>query len=117
VNVDGMRAAVARVRTGEVTRAVRDAAGECGPVREGDWIALDGRGICAAVTSPSEAARALLERLVDDDTEIVTVLVGSDAPAGETARLQEQIALSYPHVEVEFHEGGQPLYPYLVGVE
>ena len=48
---------------------------------------------------------------------IVTVLVGCDAPASETARIREHIELQFPHVEVEFHDGGQPLYPYLVGVE
>ncbi|HEX5616235.1 MAG TPA: DAK2 domain-containing protein [Acidimicrobiia bacterium] len=116
-NLEGMLAAVQRVRTGEVTRAVRDSSAECGPIREGDWIALDGSGIWASVSSPVDAARALLDRLVDDDTEIVTVLVGADAPAGETARLRELVELAYPHVEVEFHEGGQPLYPYLLGVE
>ena len=47
----------------------------------------------------------------------MTVLVGSDAPAAETQRIREHIELRFPHVEVEFHDGGQPLYPYLVGVE
>ena len=59
----------------------------------------------------------LLAHLVDDDSEIVTVLVGGDAPAAETQRIREHIELQFPHVEVEFHDGGQPLYPYLVGVE
>jgi dihydroxyacetone kinase-like predicted kinase len=86
-------------------------------VHEGDWIALDDTGICAAVRSPAEAAQILLDRLVDESSEIVTVLVGSDAPAADTARIQEHLEVTYPHVEVEFHEGGQPLYPYLVGVE
>jgi dihydroxyacetone kinase-like predicted kinase len=45
------------------------------------------------------------------------VLVGSDAPAAETQRIREHIEFEFPHVEVEFHDGGQPLYPYLVGVE
>jgi DAK2 domain fusion protein YloV len=116
-NVEAMTDAVQRVRTGEVTRAVRDAVAECGPVHEGDWIALDDTGICAAVTSPAEAAQILLGRLVDEGSEIVTVLVGSDAQAADTARIQEHLEVTYPHVEVEFHEGGQPLYPYLVGVE
>jgi DAK2 domain fusion protein YloV len=116
-NVEAMDAAVQRVCTGEVTRAIRDSVGECGPIKEGDWIALDATGICAAVDSPAAAVEALLDRLVDDDSEIVTVLVGADAPAGDTARIQEHLALAYPHVEFEFHDGGQPLYPYLLGVE
>jgi hypothetical protein len=116
-NVEAMNDAARRVRTGEVTRAVRDAVAECGPVHEGDWIALDDSGICAAVRSPAEAAQAVLDRLVDDDSEIVTVLIGAEAPAADTARIREHLEVTYPHIEVEFHEGGQPLYPYLVGVE
>jgi dihydroxyacetone kinase-like predicted kinase len=113
-----MEEAVTRVRTGEVTQAVRAATAECGPISEGDWIALtrDG-GIVAAVATPADAVCTLLGHLVDADSEIVTVLVGSDAPATETQRIREHIELQFPHVEVEFHDGGQPLYPYLVGVE
>ncbi len=59
----------------------------------------------------------LLDRLVDDDAEIVTVVVGADARAHDNARIEQHLKLAHPHVDVEFHEGGQPLYPYLVGVE
>jgi DAK2 domain fusion protein YloV len=117
-NMTAMTDAVTRVRTGEVTQAVRAAVAECGPISEGDWIALtrDG-GIVAAVATPADAVCTLIGHLVDDESEIVTVLVGSDAPAAETQRIREHIELRFPHVEVEFHDGGQPLYPYLVGVE
>jgi hypothetical protein len=63
------------------------------------------------------AALAVVADLVTEDSEIVTVLVGSDARHGETERLREQVSLAHPQVEVEVHEGGQPLYPYLIGVE
>ena len=116
-NVAALTEAAARVRTGEVTRAVRDAVAECGPVREGDWIAIDGRGICASTSTPVDAVTALLGRLVDDSSEIVTVIVGAEARPGDTARIREHLALAHPEVEAEFHDGGQPLYPYLVGVE
>jgi hypothetical protein len=117
-NVEAMGEALARVRTGEVTQAVRASVAECGAISEGDWLALTREGgIVAAVATPADAVCALLAHLVDDDSEIVTVLVGSDAPAGETQRIREHIELQFPHVEVEFHDGGQPLYPYLVGVE
>jgi hypothetical protein len=116
-NVAALTEAAARVRTGEVTRAVRDAAADFGPVHEGDWIAIDGFGICASTTDPVTAVDALLARLVDDDSEIVTVLVGAEARAADTARIREHLADAHPEVEAEFHDGGQPLYPYLVGVE
>ncbi len=116
-NVASLTEAAARVRTGEITQAVRDSMTEGGPVKEGEWIALDRRGIRASSATAAEAVTALLDLLVDDTSEIVTVLVGSDAHPGDTARIQEHLEFAHPDVEVEFHEGGQPLYPYLVGVE
>jgi uncharacterized protein len=116
-NANAMQAALDRVRTGEITQAVRDAAVEGTDVHAGDWIALTRDGLVAATSSPASAVEKLLEKLVDDDSEIVTVLVGCEAPANETQRIREHIEFAFPHVEVEFHDGGQPLYPYLVGVE
>lgn len=116
-NAEAMEAAIERVNTGEVTRAVRDATVDGTEVREGDWIALTREGLVAAASSAADAACALLGRIVLADSEIVTVLIGTDAPAADTERLREHLALTYPHVEAEFHDGGQPLYPYLVGVE
>ena len=116
-NCNTMQTALARVRTGEVTQAVRDAFVDGTAVREGEWIALSRDGLVAATATPGDAVCKLLEQLVDDDSEIVTVLVGADAPGNETDRIREHLELAFPHVEVEFHDGGQPLYPYLVGVE
>ena len=116
-NVAALTEAAARVRTGEVTRAVRDAATDFGPVREGDWIAMDDRGICASSKTAVDAVTALLSRLVDDTSEIVTVIVGAEARPGDTSHIRQHLALAHPEVEAEFHDGGQPLYPYLVGVE
>jgi DAK2 domain fusion protein YloV len=116
-NVESMNEAMSRVRSGEVTQAIRDSVGECGPIKQGDWIALSRDGIKAAVATPVEAMTALLKELVDDDSEIVTVLCGAEAHPGDSHKIREHLESTYPHVEVEFHEGGQPLYPYLVGVE
>ncbi len=109
---------LARVRAGEVTQAVRDSQAECGAITEGDWLAIarDG-GIVAAKPTTADACASLLDFLVDDDSEIVTVLVGAEARAADSERIREHLKLAHPQVEVEFHEGGQPLYPYLVGVE
>jgi fatty acid kinase len=116
-NVAAMTEAVQRVRTGEVTQAVRDGIGDCGPIAAGDWIAITREGIRLAEKTAADAAIGLVNQLVDDDSELVTVLVGADAHSSETARIEEQVALAHPHLEVEVHEGDQPLYPYLVGVE
>ena len=102
---------------GEVTQSVRDTVAECGPIRKGDWIAIGPEGICVATDSAAEAAFALVDALVDRRQRDVTVLVGADAAPAETQRLREHIAFAHPRVELEVHDGGQPLYPYLIGVE
>jgi dihydroxyacetone kinase-like predicted kinase len=117
VNVVAMGEAVARMRSGEVTQAVKDSVVEIGRVTKGQWIALDDTGVCAATKTASDAAIALVDRLVDEDSELVTLLVGTEARGAETARLEEHLKLAHPQVEVEVHDGGQPLYPYLIGVE
>jgi uncharacterized protein len=117
VNVTAMSDAASRVRAGEVTQAVRDGAGECGPIEKGDWIAITRDGICATSHDAVGAAVALCDRLVDGDSELVTVLVGAGARTADTERLREHLGLEHAHVEVEVHDGDQPLYPYLIGVE
>ena len=107
------------MRAGEVTQAVRDSVGR---VRArsptGDWIAITRDGIRVATKSAVDAAIALLDVLVDDDAELVTIIVGAEADADDTARHHASTSAErIPHVEVEVHDGDQPLYPYLVGVE
>ncbi len=116
-NESSMQDALSRVRTGEVTQAVRTTSVDGTDVKEGDWIALARDGVVGAAASPSAAVYALLDSLVDENSEIVTVLIGCDALAKDTERIREHIEYKFPQLEVEFHDGGQPLYPYLVGVE
>lgn len=116
-NVEAMTEAVSRVRSGEVTQAVRDSVAECGRIASGDWLSITSDGIVATSGSAVEAAMALVDRLVDDDSELVTVVVGAEARPPDTSRFEEHVAFAHPHVEVEIHQGDQPLYPYLVGVE
>jgi dihydroxyacetone kinase-like predicted kinase len=116
-NVASMHEAAARVRTGEITRAVRNSVAECGPISMGDWIGITRDGITVVSGTVDNAVIALLERLLDDDSELVTVLVGAEARPADRVRLEEHLADAYPKVEVEVHDGDQPLYPFLVGVE
>jgi len=116
-NVDAMGEAASRVRAGEVTQAVRDSVAEAGPIAEGDWIAITRDGVCATTKSAADATIAMLDALIADDAELVTLVVGAGADDADTARIAEHVELAHPDVEIEVHEGDQPLYPYLVGVE
>ena len=118
VNIDEMTEAAMSVATGEITQAVRDTKTEIGSITAGDWIGLvRGDGIVSVAGSLDGAACALLDRLITPEREIVTVITGSDASAGHTDALLAWIAEHRPDVQVEVHRGGQPLYPYLFGVE
>jgi DAK2 domain fusion protein YloV len=118
VNLDEMTEGAQSVATGEITQAVRDTKSDVGSITAGDWIGLvRGDGIVAVSGSLDGAARALLDHLITPGREIVTVITGSDAGAGHTDALLAWIAEHRPDVQVEVHRGGQPLYPYLFGVE
>lgn len=116
-NAQAMGEAAARVKTGEVTQAVRDSECDAGPIAEGDWIALDRKGIQVIAPSVLDAAIGLVDFLVDEDAELVTVILGSDARHSDRSKIEEHLAVTYPGIETEFHDGGQPLYPFLLGVE
>ena len=116
-NVAAITEGAQRVKTGEITRAIRDAPSELGDIKEGDWIGLDRSGIRAIAGSPVDAAVALVAHIADDDDELITIVFGAEARAEGTDHLREQLALAHPDLEIEFYDGGQPLYPYLIGVE
>ena len=118
VNAKAMAQASASVVTGEVTQAVRATKSDVGPIDKGDWIGIArGEGIVAVAGTLDGATVALLERLVGTGCEIVTIVEGQDATAGHTDVLHAWLDEHRPDVEVEVHRGGQPLYPYLFGVE
>ncbi len=117
-NAIAMRTAAAAVVSGEITQAVRDSTCDVGPIAEGDWlgIARDG-GIVAVSASLFDTVSRLLDQLVSERHEIVTVIEGEGASAADTRRITEWLADHRADVVAEVHAGGQPLYPYLFGVE
>jgi hypothetical protein len=116
-NAKEMAALSANVVAGEVTQAVRDSISEAGPITEGDYLGVARDGIKVVASSVADAACALLDILVGDDHEIVTVIEGEGATAADTRRITEWLDDHRPGVSPEVHHGGQPLYPYLFGVE
>lgn len=117
-NSSSMESSIEAMVTGEVTQAVRDSSSDVGPVTTGDWIGLvRGDGIVAVSGTLDGAVVALLAQLVDESREIVSVIEGTDATASATAAIEAWLSTERPGVQVERHRGGQPLYPYLFGVE
>ncbi|MCX6541765.1 MAG: DAK2 domain-containing protein [Actinobacteria bacterium] len=113
-----MTEAAASVATGEVTQAVRDTNSDAGQITVGDWIGIvRGDGIVCVAGSVISASTALLENLITPGREIVTIIEGAQSTASATAALRAWLADEHAGLQVEVHRGGQPLYPYLFGVE
>ena len=116
-NSTSMAEAADRVVSGELTRAVRDSTTDAGPVKEGDYLGLTGSKITVVESTLPAAATALLDQLVGEDAEIVTIIEGEGASPAITRQLTEWLSEHRPDAEAEIHHGGQPLYPYLFSVE
>jgi dihydroxyacetone kinase-like predicted kinase len=117
-NARNMSAAAASMTTGEVTQAVRDTNTDAGAVTAGDWIGIvRGDGIVAVAGTVVAACEILLENIVGTGSELLTVVTGSDAQQADTDRIIAWVEGALPDIAVEVHRGGQPLYPYLFGVE
>jgi DAK2 domain fusion protein YloV len=117
-NAEQMGDAASSVVTGELTRAVRDSTSGTGDISEGDWIGLTrGEGIVAVSADIEAAATTLLEAIVGDGAELVTVIVGADAEEETTSTIRGWLREHRGDVASEIQFGGQPLYPFLFGVE
>jgi dihydroxyacetone kinase-like predicted kinase len=117
-NAAAMNAAIAGVATGEVTFAVRDTTSDIGSITAGHAIGLmRGDGVVATSPDVFECVTALLDQLVTPERELVTIITGVDADAVVTSKIVEWLSANRADAAVEVHHGGQPLYPYLFGVE
>lgn len=116
-NLAAMAAAVESVKCGEVTQAVRDASADGFEVTSGEWIALGNGKIVAVASSCVDAVTGLVDQLISEDSEIVTIIIGADARHSDVERIERYLELNHAAIEVERHDGGQPIYPYLLAVE
>jgi DAK2 domain fusion protein YloV len=112
-----MAESAARVVPAEVTQAVRDASTEAGDVHAGDYIGISRDGVVAVADSVVVCSRLLIARLLDESHELITLIEGEGARKADTRAIEDWLSDEYPDVAIEVHHGGQPLYPYLLGIE
>jgi DAK2 domain fusion protein YloV len=116
-NADHMMEAVQRVRSGQVTFAVRNSSYEDLEIKENDFIGILDNKIVTTAPELLESSMHLLEQMIENGDEIVTILSGEDASEEVNVKLREHIESKFPDVEIEMHRGGQPLYYYIFAVE
>ncbi len=116
-NAREMTEAMSAVKTGQVTFAVRATTFGDLQIKEGDFIGIAEKEIISAGTDVVTVTKELCGKLLDDESEIVTLFQGKDRSNEETNELIEQLEAAYPEIEFEVHHGDQPLYSYIVSVE
>ena len=117
LNLQSMQAAIAEIRSIEVTRAVRNSSASGVSVREGQYIGLlDGDLVVAGETAHSVLGD-VLEKCSPEEDRLVTLYRGEDIAEAEASDAAESIRVRFPGVEVEVVGGGQPLYHYLASIE
>ncbi|MFQ6043440.1 MAG: DAK2 domain-containing protein [Candidatus Poribacteria bacterium] len=116
-NVRCMKDALHQAKTGEVTRASRDAKYNDIQIKEGDILGIFDGGIQFAGKSLRDATIALLQNMVEMEDEIITIFYGKDISEGEVEDLESLVSQRFPDKELEIHYGGQPHYFYIISVE
>ncbi|MCR8845272.1 DAK2 domain-containing protein [Paenibacillus sp. SC116] len=116
-NIEVMKDAIAHVKSGQLTYAVRDTTFDDLEIKAGNFIGISGGKIVATTEDLTETCQQLLLKMMEDGGEIITLLTGEDAKEEDTAKLVEWLEEHYPDAEVEVHEGGQPIYSYLISIE
>ena len=116
-NFANMQEVLSTVSTLEVTHAVRDTNIEGVEIKKDEFMGIRNGKIVVSNLSLNTVLEELLEKSLDEDTEIVTLYLGEESTEEYTDFLEQLIEEKYPDVEVELIESGQPVYPYIIGVE
>lgn len=116
-NAEAMTASLADVKSGSVTTAVRDTTIDGLEIHEKDNLGMVDGKIVVSNPDMVETLTATFDQMLDEDSEIVTIYVGEEGDEALAQNLAQDLEEKYEDIEVEIHQGGQPVYPYLFSVE
>ncbi|WP_294919263.1 DAK2 domain-containing protein [uncultured Lactobacillus sp.] len=116
-NVANMTDALDTVVSGEVTKANRDTTINDIAIHQGDFLGIIDGDIKVAASDLIVAASSMIEKMLDEDSEIITIMYGRDSNKNEAQRLVDELKKKHDDLEFELHDGGQPVYNFLISVE
>ncbi|PLT34249.1 DAK2 domain-containing protein [Bacillus sp. V5-8f] len=116
-NEEAMREALSHVKTGQITYAVRDTSIEGLEIETGDFMGLAEGKIQVKNKNKVQAAKELLSNMMDEDSEILTILYGEDITEEELDELVSYCEETFEDAELEVHNGNQPLYSFIFSIE
>ena len=116
-NVNEMTSALEDVQTGQVTFAIKDTTIDGLEIKANNYMALCNKKIVACVPNKIDALKKALEGLVDDDSEVITIICGEDVTEEEKEAAKSYLEENFEDCELEMNDGGQPVYSFIIGVE
>ena len=116
-NAESMEEEMQLIKSGQVTYAVRDTNMDGKDIKQGDFMGLTDKTIVSVGSDLQGTAKELIESLLDEDSELVSLYYGRDATKEQAEQLAEDIEKTHEDVEVEVQYGGQPVYSYFISVE
>ena len=116
-NMESMQEAIKNVKTGQVTYAVRDTHIDDKEIHEGDIMGIGDKGILSVGQSVEATAKQMLEHMVDEDSELISLYYGQDVLQEDAEKFAASVEELYPDVDIDLHSGGQPIYYYVISVE
>ena len=116
-NEETMLEEIKNVKSGQVTYAVRDTKIDDKEIHEGDIMGIGDQGILAVGKSVEDTTKEMLDLLVDEDSELISLYYGEEVSEEDADKFTAQIEERYPDVDVDAHFGGQPIYYYVLAVE
>lgn len=108
---------IRRVKTGQVTYAVRDTVIDDKEIHQGDYMGIGDSGILSVGTQIEEVALSMIEEMMDDSLELISIYYGSEVSEEEADVLGQKVNQKYPGCDVELQYGGQPIYYYIISAE
>ncbi len=115
-NLAEMQAAIDHVKSGEVTYAIKDTTYEGLEIKKDEYMGIFGKAIVVSDPDMMASTKALLDKMLDEDSELVTLIYGYTATLEQAEEIAEYIE-DTSDAEVEIHEGNQPVYSFIIGVE
>lgn len=116
-NTETMTEEIKSVKTGQVTYAVRDTVIDDKEIKQGDYMGIGDSGILSNGTDMMDVTFRMIEDMMDEDRELISIYYGSEITEEDAQNLQSRVEAQYPKCDVELQYGGQPIYYYIVSVE
>jgi len=116
-NEKAMNEALKTVKSGQITFAIRDTMIDNLTIKKDDYMGIEEGSIVVSNPDLNVTAKELLKKMLDEDSEILTIIKGEEATEEQTKTLVQFVEEEFPEVEIEIHDGKQPLYQFIFSVE